>query len=219
MSTLKHIEGIVGRRHGRWIVLADLGTFPDCGTIKRKVTVKCDCGTVRDSFYAFIKSGVSKSCGCFRKEKAAALIANRVHKHNLSKHPLYQIWRGMKCRCYNETDKAYIDYGGRGITVCDEWRNDFKSFYNWAIENGWKKGLINDRSDNDKGYSPDNCRFVNDGVSMRNTRRNVNITYNGVTKCITDWANDIGISVTSVQKRLKIWGDLEKVLTTPKTTK
>lgn len=216
MNELKHVEGRVGQRFGRWVVVEDIGTVRDRWAFKSAVIVKCDCGAVKQLFYSVLKSKLSTSCGCYRRETASNMIKNKEHKHNLSKHPLYQIWRGMKCRCLNPTDRGYKDYGGRGITVCDEWVNDFKSFYNWAINNGWEKGLINDRRDNNKGYSPDNCRFVDDATSMRNTRNNNNISYNGVTKCLTDWANDVGIAPNSLKKRFKLGWSIEKSLTTKK---
>ncbi len=213
-NDLKYVEGRVGEKFGRWTIIQDLGTIRDKWAFKSAVIVKCECGNVKQIFYSLLRYGVSRSCGCYRKEWAANSIKNREHKHNLSKHPLYQIWRGMKCRCLNKQDKAYKDYGGRGITICDEWVNDFKSFYDWAINNGWEKGLINDRRDNNKGYGPDNCRFVDDPTSLRNTRRTVIIEYNGVKKCRTDWAKEIGIEPNSLKKRIKKWG-IEKALTTP----
>lgn len=205
----------IGQKFGRWTVIEDLGSIRDKYALKSAVLVKCECGSIKRHFLTVLKNGLSSSCGCFRRENARSLICNREHKHMLSKHPLYQIWRGMKCRCLNETDKAYEGYGGRGITICEEWRSNFKAFYDWAIQNGWRKGLINDRRDNNKGYSPENCRFVIDSVSLRNTRRNVVIEYNGKTMVITDWANELKISVASLKKRIKKWGK-ERALTTPK---
>lgn len=212
---LKKFNAKIGQRFGRWTVIEDLGVLYDNGTNKSAVMVKCDCGKIRRHFIHLLVNGISKSCGCFRKENASILISKRKHKHNLSKHPLFHIWTGMKTRCYNEKDKSYKRYGGRGIKMCDEWKNDFLTFYNWAINNGWKKGLINDRENNDGSYCPDNCRFITDAVSVRNRSNNINLTFNGVTKCITDWANEIGICTPSLKKRIKKWG-LDRALTTPK---
>lgn len=85
---------------------------------------------------------------------------------------IYVIWRNFKRRCYNSSDKRYINYGGRNIVVCDEWKNSFNEFYNWALKNGYKDGLLIDRIDNDKNYEPNNCRFVTSAESAQN--RNCN---------------------------------------------
>lgn len=141
------------------------------------------------------------SCGCWQKEKN-----KKVHTtHNLSKNnPLYKVWHGMKQRCGNPNSQSYSDYGGRGITFSPEW-DDYLVFHNWAISEGWEKGLEIDRTDNDKGYSPGNCRIVGRCENMRNTRRNNNLTINNITKCITDWANENNIPVKALYYRTKKW--------------
>lgn len=208
---------VFGEIYGRWTVTADLGTKMDNGTYRTLVQVRCECGEVKEQFYSVLKKGLSKSCGCLRKEVCRDMRLNSEHKHDLSNHPIYQIWRGMKDRCLNPNSASYKRYGGRGITVCAEWIDDFLSFYSWALNNGWAKGLINDRRDNDKGYSPLNCRFVTPPVSARNTRRNNYIEFNGKRLVITDWATELGISTNSLKKRIyKLKWPLEKALTTEK---
>lgn len=91
-------------------------------------------------------------------------------RHGLRKHPLYTRYYIIRARCYNKASKSYVEYGARGITMCDEWKEDFESFYKWAILNGYAKGLKIDRIDNSKGYSPDNCRWVTQAIQSRNTR-------------------------------------------------
>lgn len=108
----------------------------------------------------------------------------------------------MKSRCYRLTDKCYDIYGGRGIKVCDEWLNDFGSFYFWAINNGAKKGLSIDRIDSNGDYEPENCRWVDAYTQNRNKRNNHNISVNGVTKCLNDWAKIVGVSHTTLWQRL-----------------
>jgi len=90
--------------------------------------------------------------------------------HGLSEHPLYRIWGAIKDRCFNKNVKDYKDYGGRGISVCDGWVNNFQSFYDWAISNGYRRGLEIDRENNDGNYEPSNCRFVIHATNMRNRR-------------------------------------------------
>jgi hypothetical protein len=91
-------------------------------------------------------------------------------QHGLRYHPLYQVWAQTKNRCYNKNDKRYKDYGGRGISVCLDWKHNPKVFIEWALTHGWKKGLCIDRINNDGNYKPDNCRFVTRAESNRNKR-------------------------------------------------
>ncbi len=91
-------------------------------------------------------------------------------RHGLRKHPLYNVWDGMKRRCHNSDNPHYKNYGGRGITIFAGWINNFRAFYNWAIANGWKKGLWIDRINNDGNYRPENCRFVTSAVNNQNRR-------------------------------------------------
>ncbi|HDZ26275.1 hypothetical protein LCGC14_0911010 [marine sediment metagenome] len=107
----------------------------------------------------------------------------RYCHHGLSNHPLYSSWLDIKQRCYNPNDNRYHDYGKRNIKICKEWKEDAANFIQWALENGWKKGLYLDREDNNRGYSPNNCRFVNIGLSNRNTqllRKDNKTGYRGV---------------------------------------
>lgn len=106
----------------------------------------------------------NQSCGCYHYK------GNNL-KHGKSRTPLYGVWLSMKFRCSNNKAREYPHYGGRGISVCREWREDYLSFERWATENGYYPGLEIDRIDNDGGYEPGNCRFTNRQTNMRNTRR------------------------------------------------
>ncbi len=143
----------------------------------------CDCGNFTEVRSDRLASGDTKSCGCLQKE----MVSKMNTKHNMMHTRLYDIWIGMKQRCYNVNHKRYRDWGGRGVTVCDEWRNDFMNFYNWAINNGYNDNLTIDRIDNNKGYEPSNCRWVDRKTQQRNRRNTKYITYNGITKPLVEW--------------------------------
>ena len=108
----------------------------------------------------------------------------------------------MKNRCHNPDADNYKDYGGRGITVCDEWRHSYSAFSTWAKQNGYANNLSIDRIDNNKGYSPENCRWVNDFVQGNNKRSNAVFTIDGETKTVTQWARRYGIKPITVFSRL-----------------
>ena len=123
----------------------------------------CECGNkIKTQTYS-VKAKVTQSCGCLAKE-------NNI-KHSLCRHRLYRIFTGMKTRCYNKNNFLYEYYGARGIKICDLWLNDFIAFYNWAINNGYSDNLTIDRINNNGKYEPSNCRWVNQEIQIRNTRR------------------------------------------------
>lgn len=126
---------------------------------------------------------------------------------------LYKVWEAMKRRCLNPNDKAYIHYGARGIKVCDEWLN-FIPFFKWAKSNGYKEGLTIDRINTNGNYEPANCRWVTHYVQNRNYSKNHLITYNGKTKCLSDWADEFGINRATVLFRLKQGKTLDEVFST-----
>lgn len=125
------------------------------------------------------------------------------------------VWRNMIQRCHNPNHHQYCSYGGRGITVCDEWRNDYSCFREWALKNGYVQGLTIDRIDNNGGYSPQNCRWATYKEQNRNKRSNRNITLNGETKCLTEWAEFFGISVFTATRRLNKGWSAKDAFTTP----
>lgn len=129
---------------------------------------------------------------------------------------LYSIWKAMKVRCYNLNFKAYPRYGGRGITVCEEWLHDFPAFRAWAMVNGYRDDLTIDRIDNKKGYSPDNCRWATYKQQANNTRRNILITIDGETASVAEICQMRGINQHLVYDRITRLGwEPEKAINTP----
>lgn len=198
---------LTGKRFGRLLVIAKDGH-------KGKSVAwlcKCDCGedvVVRGND---LRRGVTQSCGCLHSE----VLAERNTRHGLRGTRLYNIWGLMVQRCYNQETSCYDAYGGRGIDIYPEWRDSFQAFYEWSMSNGYKENLTIDRIDNDKGYSPDNCRWVTRKVQANNTRRNHYITYNGETHTLTEWAETLGFNPDTLGSRIyRGWG-LDKALTTP----
>lgn len=129
----------------------------------------CDCGTVLLVQSSNLRNGNTKSCGCLQREK----VLNMKMKHGKSGTRLHRIWKAMKTRCSNPNFHQYRDYGGRGITVCEEWEQSFESFHEWAIAHGYTDELTIDRINNDLGYCPQNCRWATRKEQNLNKRNNV----------------------------------------------
>ena len=166
------------------ILIEDLGTMFATENSKQKRhygIFKCGfCGTEFRTLIASVKRGNTNSCGCYHKRR----VKESSITHGLRSTRLYTVWANIKRRTLNSKNKHYNDYGGRGITICDEWKNDFMPFYNWAMLNGYEenKGLSIDRIDNDGNYEPNNCRWTTKTIQSRNIRIAKNNTsgYRGV---------------------------------------
>lgn len=168
----------------------------------RKVMCKCDCGNIVVTRLVNFRNGITKSCGCLTLKQSEINIGAKTH--GLSGHPLYTVWSNMIGRCYDTKVKSYHSYGGIGITVCDEWRNDFKVFYDWAISNGWEKGLELDKDI--KGgniYSPDYCLFVTREVNCNNKRLSKRVILDGEVYSISEVSEKYNIPKSRVYKLFK----------------
>lgn len=199
---------ITNQRFGRLTAIKKVGTA--------RWLCRCDCGNEVEVCYSLLK--YVKSCGCLRKQSKER-FAKAAVKHNGYGTPLYQRYCAIKQRCYNPKNHSYKRYGGRGITMCDEWEKSYESFKRWAYNNGYdpnKRGLdcSIDRIDNDKGYSPDNCRFANAQEQSLN-RSDTNIfEYGGQLYSALSFAKAFGISNTAfVNRRLNHeWKTPQEVL-------
>lgn len=172
---------------------------------------QCECGTFKVVNECSLKSGKIKSCGCLNKE----LSRMRMTKHGLWDTRLYKIYDGIKQRCYNKKNKSYKNYGGRGIKMCDEWQNDFMTFYNWSINNDYREDLTIDRINNNGNYEPSNCRWVDIKTQANNKRNNHYITYNNETHTIAEWSRLLNISIHALRHRFERGWSIERALTTP----
>lgn len=132
---------------------------------------------------------------------------------------LYRIYNNMKSRCYNEKASSYSRYGGRGITICKEWLNDFAIFYNWSVNNGYLENLTIDRIDNEGNYEPGNCRWVDMKTQNRNTINNHLVTINNETKALICWCEQFNINYKTVRDRLKRGWTYMEALTKPVDTR
>lgn len=195
---IKYGNNIVGQKFAMLTVLEFAGI---CGTgthAKRMFRCLCDCGIEKSMRIAPIVSGRTISCGCITKPYQNEIIA----KYGVYRLALLHRYRQMISRCHNPKDLAYKDYGARGIVVCDLWKENFLVYYDWAIANGLTDDLQVDRRNNDGEYSPENCRVATRLNNMRNTRKNRFITYNGETKCASEWAEIYGINEATIRGRI-----------------
>ena len=205
-----NFKDLTGQRFGRLVVVER-----NSERIKNRIAwkCKCDCGGEKIVVSAYLLSGHTKSCGCWYNEN---MHSGNV-KHGKCHTRLIRIYHNMKQRCYDTKTKNYKKYGARGIDVCKEWRDDFITFYNWSMANGYQDNLSIDRIDGSKGYSPDNCRWVTVEVQNNNTSRNHRITYKNETHTVAEWAKIYNLSYDCLMARImKLNWDIEKALTKPK---
>ena len=169
----------------------------------------CLCGNKRVVRSGNLKAGISKSCGCLSREK----IIKYNTKHNLcNKHPLYGVWKNIKQRCLNPNNPRFDYYGGRGVSICNQWVQDFISFYTWSLANGWEDGLQIDRIDNNGNYGPSNCRFTTNQINSTNRRDSHNIKVYNQTLNRSEIARKFNIPYGKLRHRLGKGQDVHQIL-------
>lgn len=198
---------LTGSRFGRLVVVE---RAENIGRTTRWLC-RCDCGNTVVVRQPDMRSGRTQSCGCIHKEQ----LADRNRTHGLSYTRLCSIWRAMKVRCYSQNSQAYPNYGGRGIKICDEWKNDIEAFYTWAMANGYDDHLSIDRIDVDGNYEPSNCRWADKRTQANNTRSNRILECDGKAQTISQWSAETGIKAHTIRKRIEMGWTIEKALKTP----
>ena len=203
------MQELAGQKYGRLTVIKrDIEN-------KGKWICVCDCGNQKNVSTHALTSGNTSSCGCLHREQLIRNNKRLKTKHGLLNTRLYRIWGGMKRRCYEKTHKDYPRYGKRGIKICVEWLNNFKSFYDWAITHGYDDSLTIDRIDNNGGYEPDNCKWSTVKEQNNHRRSTRFITHNNETLNFKQWADRAGIKPSSLRRRIyKLGWSFEKAVTT-----
>lgn len=216
LPTNPRFQDLTGRTFGRLTVEAYAGRNEHRHHIW---TCLCSCGNTRTLETGALTTGNTRSCGCLHRDSAAARASERNYKHGWSiddaPHAAeYRAWCAMRARCYHRTHRHYANYGGRGIVVCERWRESFANFY---ADMGPKPSPQHsiDRIDSNGNYEPENCRWATRAEQNRNSRHNHLITFNGETLCLTAWAERIGIKRATLDDRLRSGWSIEKALTTP----
>lgn len=196
----------VGKKYGRLTVLKDLGVIERNSVKERWLKCQCDCGNVIQLPRSAIVSGNTSSCGCLKKDllmqrnkKSAKINGDSINEYKR----LYQIWCAMKNRCYNPSNINYNLYGGKGITICEEWK-DWFIFKKWALSNGYTDELTIDRIDGNGNYCPMNCRWATYEEQANNVSRNKIIKYNGVEKTLSEWCKELHLDYDRIKARLNI---------------
>lgn len=184
------IDDISGQKYGMLTIEKYVGKNKSGNSMWK---CKCDCGNVRIFPKPYFRNSKILNCGC---------NINGKSMHGMTGTRLYIIWRGMKERCFNPNCNTYKDYGARGISICQEWIDDFMNFYNWSMANGYSDDLTIDRINNGGDYKPSNCRWTTKLTQANNKRNNRYIEYNGKNQTIAQWSRETGIKSATINNRL-----------------
>lgn len=203
-------KDLTGRQFGFLTVLETSNNRSNEG---RKVwKCLCECGNVVEKDTKALLTGGVRSCGCKRAELHNQ--SDKCVKHGMYNTRLYRTWSAMRNRCSNSANHAYRYYGGRGITVCSEWE-EFESFMEWAMENGYQENLTIDRINVDGNYEPDNCRWATLEIQANNKRTSKYIEFQGEKHTVSEWSRITGFSKELIAQRLKRGWTEEETLTIP----
>lgn len=207
-------EEMLGKKYGRLLITGFESEIKN-GHYRTYLLCKCDCGADVRIRKDGVLNGAVVSCGCNKKEKAhfsGLKHAQSCITHGMTKTRLFSIWRSMKARCYNKTCGGFQNYGGRGITVCDDWKNSFEKFRDWAISNGYKDNLSIDRINVNGNYEPSNCRWVTMLDQQSNKTTSHYITYQNKTLTLSQWSRELNIPTSTIYNRIRRGKSLGEIL-------
>ena len=195
---------LTGEKFGKWSVIE---RAPNKG---RAVMwrCRCDCGTEKIVHGTSLKSGTSTMC------RSCADRSHKPRSHGLTKHPLYRTWQRIKSSTTNPNHQDYEWYGGKGVSVCEEWFHDFTKFYEWSITHGYQPGLTIDRIEVDGNYEPSNCRWIPFKEQTLNRTDSVYLTHNGITRTVKEWSQITGIKPSTLYARFHKGWPHDKILST-----
>lgn len=210
ITLYKNAIDMTGQKYGRLTVLGPVGRNKQSYILW---LCRCDCGNMSTLKGGDLRFGNTRSCGCFKIEKA--ILLNTIH--GMTDTPLRKIWSDIIKRCTNPNARNYKNYGGRGISIYDGWRHDFQAFHDYVTQlpHCGEKGYSIDRVDNDGDYTPGNVRFATRHEQSHNSRRSTLITHNGETMCIADWARSVGMKPSMLSSRLRRNMSIKDALSTP----
>jgi hypothetical protein len=174
-----------------------------------KVSLLCSCGTVKTILANNVLTLHTKSCGCLQKKNPPA------RKHGQTQTRLYRIWVGIKNRVFNNNERSYVDYGGRGISICDSWKDNFEEFQDWSLRNGYQDTLSIERKDNNGNYCPENCKWATDLEQAKNKRSNRVVTIGEETLHLQEWCRRYKIKHNTVCQRVTYGWTYEEAIVTP----
>lgn len=211
-------ESIIGEKFGYLTILEYAGKGKNSLI---RVIAECVCGSIKEYFLGNLKrKNHTTSCGCHKK----AIAGDSVRTHGLSgRNHLYGIWTAIKRRCYNKKAKDYPRYGGKGVRMCEEWKDDYKAFYIWAMANGWAKGMQVDKDQKAKElkmpallYSPETCTVVSCKENQNSRSDNIVVEYKGETKTLSQIAEKYGVKYHMLWSRyITLKWDLDRAINTP----
>lgn len=175
---------------------------------------RCDCGKETRVRRSGLVHGLTRSCGCLQRDRARQTVIERNTGHGAANSRLYRIWHHMKWRCTNPRCAHYDNYGGRGVQLAEDWHG-FEPFQAWALTHGYTDELTIERINVDGDYCPENCAWIPRASQARNTRRTARLTFRGRSKPLPEWAEELGMSPSTIRSRLARGWDVSRTLATP----
>lgn len=201
---------LMNKRFGYLVVVGDAPS-----TCERRVRVRCDCGSPEKVVGVSGLRRNVRSCGCKTADFKSAFFIKHGHAAGYRNSPEYTVWKSMKSRCESRNHKAYRNYGARGVRVCERWRESFENFLADVGPRPSMRHSLDRFPDGGGHYEPGNVRWATRAEQARNTSRNLHVTFNGETMCVTDWERRQGFRKNTIRMRLKLGWSVEDAITTP----